>query len=57
MKEVHSESSESDYDIKYNVQDINSTIRKQASGKKIPANTPEVPIENISFHFVENVEK
>ncbi|XP_050915065.1 uncharacterized protein LOC127130024 [Lathyrus oleraceus] len=37
--------------------DIVSTARKQASGKKIPANIPKVPIDNISFHYVENVEK
>ncbi|XP_050909888.1 uncharacterized protein LOC127123731 [Lathyrus oleraceus] len=37
--------------------DIISTARKQASGKKIPANIPEVPIDNISFHSVENVKK
>ncbi|XP_050885345.1 uncharacterized protein LOC127090138 [Lathyrus oleraceus] len=40
-----------------NKKDIVSTTRKQAYGKKIPANIPEVPIDNISFHHVENVEK
>ncbi|XP_050897684.1 uncharacterized protein LOC127104541 [Lathyrus oleraceus] len=34
-----------------------STSRKQAPGKKIPTNILEVPIDNISFHSVENVEK
>ncbi|XP_050919536.1 uncharacterized protein LOC127137090 [Lathyrus oleraceus] len=37
--------------------DIVSTSRKQVYVKKIPANIPEVPIDNISFHSVENVEK
>ncbi|XP_050918943.1 uncharacterized protein LOC127136430 [Lathyrus oleraceus] len=37
--------------------DIISTSRKQASGKKIPVNIPEVPLNNISFHFMENVEE
>ncbi|XP_050890997.1 uncharacterized protein LOC127096476 [Lathyrus oleraceus] len=37
--------------------DIISTSRKQASGKKILANIPKVPLDNISFHSIENVEK
>ncbi|XP_050874994.1 uncharacterized protein LOC127078596 [Lathyrus oleraceus] len=56
-KEVPSDSSESDQDVEHNVQDIISTSRKQASGKKIPANISKVPLHNISFHSVENVEK
>lgn len=56
-KEVPSESSESDHDVEHNVQDIISTSRKKASGKKIPANILEVPLDNISFHYVKNVEK
>lgn len=30
---------------------------KKFGGKKVPANVLEVPIDNISFHSVENVEK
>ncbi|XP_050876887.1 uncharacterized protein LOC127080617 [Lathyrus oleraceus] len=56
-KEIPSESSESDHDVEHNVQDIISTARKQASRKKIPTNIPEVQIDNISFHSMENVEK
>ncbi|XP_050919038.1 uncharacterized protein LOC127136534 [Lathyrus oleraceus] len=56
-KEVSSEYSESDHDVEHNVHDILSTARKQASGKKIPTNIPEVPIDNIFFQSVENVEK
>ncbi|XP_050875920.1 uncharacterized protein LOC127079579 [Lathyrus oleraceus] len=56
-KEVLYGSSESDHDVEHNVQDIIPATRKQASGKKIPANIPEVPINNISFHYVDNVEK
>ncbi|XP_050916418.1 uncharacterized protein LOC127131544 [Lathyrus oleraceus] len=37
--------------------DIISISKKQASGKKIPANILEVPLDNISFHSIENVEK
>lgn len=54
-KEVPYESSESDHDVEHNVQDIISTSRKQASWKKIPTNIPEVPLDNISFHSVENL--
>lgn len=56
-KEVPSKSSESDLDVEHNVQDILFVTRKQASGKKIPANIPKVHIDNVSFHFVENLEK
>lgn len=56
-KEVPSKSSESDHDVEHNVQDIISTSKKQALGKKIPTNVPEVPLDNISFHSVDNVEK
>ncbi|XP_050914791.1 uncharacterized protein LOC127129696 [Lathyrus oleraceus] len=37
--------------------DIISTSIKYAYGKKIPANIPEVPRDNISFHSTKNVEK
>ncbi|XP_050909125.1 uncharacterized protein LOC127122893 [Lathyrus oleraceus] len=37
--------------------DIVSATRNKASGNKIPANILEVPIDNISFHSMENVEK
>ncbi|XP_050919429.1 uncharacterized protein LOC127136972 [Lathyrus oleraceus] len=53
-KEVPYESSESDHDVEHNVQDIISSTRKKSYVKKIPANIPEVPINNISFHSVEN---
>lgn len=56
-KEVPYESSESDHDVEHNVQEIVSATRKQASRKKIPENILEVPIDNASFHSMENVEK
>ncbi|XP_050916813.1 uncharacterized protein LOC127131986 [Lathyrus oleraceus] len=43
---------ESNHDVEHNIQDIISTSRKQAFGKKIPTNIPEVPLDNISFHSV-----
>ncbi|XP_050897704.1 uncharacterized protein LOC127104565 [Lathyrus oleraceus] len=55
-KEVPYDSSEYNHDVEHNIQDIISTSRKKASRKKIPANIPKVPIDNISFHYVENVE-
>ncbi|XP_050890840.1 uncharacterized protein LOC127096297 [Lathyrus oleraceus] len=48
-KEVPFESSESDHNVEHIVQDIISTSRKQASGKKIPANIPGVPLDNVFF--------
>lgn len=54
-KEVPSNSSDSEYDVKQKVQDI--TPLKKDVAQKILANVPEVPIHNISFHSVENVEK
>ncbi|XP_050908497.1 uncharacterized protein LOC127122156 [Lathyrus oleraceus] len=55
-KEVSSKFSEFDHDVEHNVQDIVSIDQKQTYGK-IPANIPQVPIDNISFHSMENVEK
>ncbi|XP_050889545.1 uncharacterized protein LOC127094811 [Lathyrus oleraceus] len=54
-KKVPSSSSDSEYDIEQNVQDIMPL--KKVVGKQFHANVPEVPIDNISFHYVENVEK
>ncbi|XP_050895912.1 uncharacterized protein LOC127102603 [Lathyrus oleraceus] len=54
-KEDSSSLSDSEYDVEQNVSDI--VPLKKAIGKKVTANVPEVPIDNISFHSVENVEK
>lgn len=54
-KEVPSSYSDSDFDFEKNVQDIMPL--KKVVGKKVPANVLEVPINNISFHFVGNAEK
>ncbi|XP_050878659.1 uncharacterized protein LOC127082464 [Lathyrus oleraceus] len=56
-KEVPYGSSVSDCDVEHDVQDIISATTKQTSGKKIPTNILEILVDNISFHFVENVEK
>lgn len=55
MKEVTS--SDSEYDVGQDIQDIVPSIKKIAAGKKVPANVHEAPIDNISFHCVANVEK
>ncbi|XP_050896386.1 uncharacterized protein LOC127103151 [Lathyrus oleraceus] len=54
-KKVPYSSSDYDYDVEQNVQYIMPL--KKSSGKKVPINVPEVPIDNIYFDSVENVEK
>lgn len=49
-------SSEFEHDFKQNIRDIMPSTMKKFVGKKIPANVPEVPIDNITFHSIENVE-
>lgn len=44
-------SSESDFDVEHDVWDITPVL------KKILVNVPEVPLDNISFHSVENVDR
>ena len=56
-KEVPYSSSDFDFDVEHDVQDIVPSTSKKASGKKVPANIPEVTIDNIYFYSVENVEK
>lgn len=41
--------SDYDFDVEHGVQYIISAARKNAYMKKVPANIPEVPIDNISF--------
>ncbi|XP_050890227.1 uncharacterized protein LOC127095599 [Lathyrus oleraceus] len=53
MKEVSS--SESDYDVEHDVQYI--TPQKKTVVRKILVNVPEAPLDNISFHFVNNVDR
>ncbi|XP_050878188.1 uncharacterized protein LOC127082006 [Lathyrus oleraceus] len=54
-KKKEAPSTDSEYDVEQNVQDIMPL--KKSGGKKVPANVPKAPIDNISFHSVENVEK
>ncbi|CAI8599360.1 unnamed protein product [Vicia faba] len=59
LKRKPAVSSDSEYegDVRANVEDIASSARKIAAGRKIPLNIPEVPIDNISFHSASYVEK
>ncbi|KAL5147143.1 hypothetical protein HKD37_06G016882 [Glycine soja] len=47
-------SSDSDYDVELDVPDIR---RAKKSGKKVPENVPDAPLDNISFHSIGNVER
>ncbi|KAL5165765.1 hypothetical protein HKD37_18G050839 [Glycine soja] len=47
-------SSDSDDDVELDVPDIK---RAKKSGKKVPGNVPDAPLDNISFHSIGNVER
>ncbi|KAL5172443.1 hypothetical protein HKD37_16G045203 [Glycine soja] len=47
-------SSDSDDDVELDVPDIK---RVKKSGKKVPGNVPDAPLDNISFHSIGNVER
>ncbi|WJX45420.1 hypothetical protein P8452_32302 [Trifolium repens] len=46
-----------DLDVVDDVPNIVSTGKKKVGGKIIPQNVPDVPMDNISFHFIENAQK
>lgn len=43
-------SSDSKYDAEVDVLDIASSTRKNVDGRKILANVPDAPFDNMSFH-------
>ncbi|KAL2976563.1 hypothetical protein AAZX31_13G016700 [Glycine max] len=47
-------SSESDDDVEL---DVSTSKRAKKSGRKVPGNVPDAPLDNISFHSIGNVEK
>ncbi|KAL5142192.1 hypothetical protein HKD37_09G025420 [Glycine soja] len=47
-------SSDSDDDVELDVPDIKRT---KTSGKKVPGNVPDAPLDNISFHSIGNAER
>ncbi|KAK2404073.1 hypothetical protein QL285_053450 [Trifolium repens] len=46
-----------DLDVVDDVPNIVSTGKKKIGGKIIPQNVPDVPMDNISFHFIESAQK
>ncbi|KAK2436082.1 hypothetical protein QL285_021096 [Trifolium repens] len=46
-----------DLDVVHDVPNIVSTGKKKIGGKIIPQNVPDVPMDNISFHFNESAQK
>ncbi|KAK2428114.1 hypothetical protein QL285_026652 [Trifolium repens] len=46
-----------DLDVVDDVPNIVSTGKKKVGGKIIPQNVPDVPMDNISFHFIESAQK
>ncbi|XP_057444308.1 uncharacterized protein LOC130736499 [Lotus japonicus] len=49
--------SESDSDVEVDVPDIVLAEKKKFAGRCIPKNVPDAPLENVSFHYEENVLK
>ncbi|KAL2985032.1 hypothetical protein AAZX31_12G126500 [Glycine max] len=47
-------SSDSDDDVKL---DVSTSKRAKKSGKKVPENVPDAPLDNISFHSIGNAER
>ncbi|KAK2445198.1 hypothetical protein QL285_016158 [Trifolium repens] len=45
------------HDVVDDVSNIVSTGKKKIGGKIIPQNVPDVPMDNISFHFIESAHK
>ncbi|KAL5148392.1 hypothetical protein HKD37_13G035434 [Glycine soja] len=50
------EISSSDYDEDVEL-DVSTSKRAKKSGRKVPGNVPDAPLDNISFHSIGNVEK
>lgn len=49
--------SDSEKYARVDVQDIMTSSRKKAGGKKIPGNVPAAPLDNVSFHSESNAER
>jgi hypothetical protein len=45
------------HDVVDDVPNIVSTGKKKIGGRVIPQNVPDVPMDNISFHFIESAQK
>ncbi|KAH1190007.1 hypothetical protein GmHk_20G057669 [Glycine max] len=51
-KEISSSDSDDDVEL-----DVSTSKRAKKSGRKVPGNVPDAPLDNISFHSIGNVEK
>ncbi|KAL5180009.1 hypothetical protein HKD37_01G001212 [Glycine soja] len=51
-KEISSSDSDDDVEL-----DVSTSKRAKTSGKKVPENVPDAPLDNISFHSIGNVER
>ncbi|KAL5141697.1 hypothetical protein HKD37_09G024993 [Glycine soja] len=51
-KEISSSDSDDDFEL-----DVSTSKRAKKSGRKVPGNVPDAPLDNISFHSIGNVEK
>jgi hypothetical protein len=57
QKKLRRAASVPDHDVVDDVPNIVSTGKKKIGGKIIPQNVPDVPMDNISFHFIESAQK
>ncbi|KAL5162274.1 hypothetical protein HKD37_07G019412 [Glycine soja] len=51
-KEISSSDSDDDVEL-----DVSTSKRAKKSGKKVPENVPDAPLDNISFHSIGNTER
>ncbi|KAL5191479.1 hypothetical protein HKD37_04G010752 [Glycine soja] len=51
-KEISSSDSDDDVEL-----DVSTSKRTKTSGKKVPGNVPDAPLDNISFHSIGNAER
>ncbi|KAL5146909.1 hypothetical protein HKD37_06G016679 [Glycine soja] len=51
-KEISSSDSDDDVEL-----DVSTSKKAKKSGKKVPENVPDAPLDNISFHSIGNVER
>ncbi|WJX33276.1 hypothetical protein P8452_21495 [Trifolium repens] len=57
QKKLRRAASVPDHDVVDDVPNIVSTSKKKIGGKFILQNVPDVPMDNISFHFIESAQK
>jgi hypothetical protein len=57
LKRKEAPTSDSDYDVEEDVPNIISTTKKKVGGKFIPKNVADAPMDNVSFHSVESVQR